>query len=82
MSNLYKSNRVKMISYNIKLFWIIFLIIFSNLSLQAQAANTPKVELRGAWIATVNNIDFPKKPSPNSVAQKSNGANWWKNLKR
>jgi len=30
----------------------------------------PKKEVRGAWIATVNNIDFPKKASPNSVAQK------------
>jgi uncharacterized lipoprotein YddW (UPF0748 family) len=29
----------------------------------------PKHEFRGVWIATVNNIDYPRKPSPDRVAQ-------------
>lgn len=36
----------------------------------------PKRELRGVWVATVSNIDFPKKGTPNSVAQKEQ----WKKL--
>ena len=71
-----------MISCGMKIFWIIFLVVFSsNLSLQAQSVN-PKVELRGAWIATVNNIDFPKKPSPNSVAQKEQWSKLVEKLKK
>ena len=30
---------------------------------------SPKHEFRGVWIATVNNIDYPRKPSPDRVAQ-------------
>ncbi|MEM6697254.1 MAG: family 10 glycosylhydrolase [Bacteroidota bacterium] len=26
--------------------------------------------MRGVWIATVNNIDYPKRPTANGVAQK------------
>jgi len=36
----------------------------------------PKRELRGAWVATVANIDFPKRGTPNGIAQKEQ----WKKL--
>ncbi|MEM9887749.1 MAG: family 10 glycosylhydrolase [Bacteroidota bacterium] len=35
-----------------------------------QYIDSPKREVRGAWIATVANIDYPKKPTSNSVAQR------------
>lgn len=36
----------------------------------------PKREFRGVWIATVNNLDYPKKPTSWPTAQKEE----WKNL--
>ena len=35
------------------------------------AINSPKRELRGAWIATVSNIDYPSSPSLSVATQKS-----------
>lgn len=42
------------------LYYLIFLLLIGNISAHAQHA--PKRELRGAWIATVANIDWPSKP--------------------
>ena len=43
---------------------ILFSIVLVNLFLLANAQNTskPKIEFRGVWVATVVNIDWPKKP--------------------
>jgi len=48
---------------------LLTLILVSNHCL-AQNNYSPKRELRGAWVATVNNIDYPKKATANGVAQK------------
>ena len=45
-----------------------FFIISSQLL--AQAPNSPKREFRGAWLATVANIDWPSKPGLSSETQK------------
>ena len=42
----------------LKCFFIYFLLI----PLSNKAQTTPKHEFRGAWIATVNNIDWPSRP--------------------
>ena len=36
----------------------------------------PKREFRGVWVATVNNLDYPKKPTTWPTAHKEE----WKNL--
>jgi uncharacterized lipoprotein YddW (UPF0748 family) len=38
------------------------LIFLSNFSTSAQQTSSPKFEFRGAWIATVLNLDFPTSP--------------------
>jgi uncharacterized lipoprotein YddW (UPF0748 family) len=44
-------------------FRIILLLFWVAAKVQAQEANNPPTEMRGAWIATVNNIDWPPAPS-------------------
>ena len=39
-----------------------------NFSLLQGQTDSPAEEFRGVWIATVNNIDYPKSPTPNSIA--------------
>ena len=43
---------------------------------QNRPSGLPKHELRGVWIASVNNIDFPEKPTRNSIALQEQ----WKKL--
>lgn len=48
---------------------LLFVTTFFTHTLSAQPeSDTPKHEFRGVWIATVNNIDYPRKPSPQRVA--------------
>jgi len=48
-----------------------FLLCFAALSVFAQRGNLPpKYEFRGAWVATVNNIDWPSKPGLSADLQK------------
>lgn len=55
----------------------LILCCLSRSSLFAQAEIVPpKREFRAVWIATVNNIDYPKTPTVYSVAQKEQ----WKKL--
>ena len=54
-----------------KLTALTFLIIISCFQLFAQISVTPKREFRGAWLATVANIDWPSKPGLSTEAQKS-----------
>jgi len=51
-------------------------LLFAAPLLAQPLDNPPKRELRGAWVATVNNIDFPKRGTPNGIAQKEQ----WKKL--
>lgn len=44
--------------------------------LNAQTQLSPKREFRGVWVATVNNIDFPRRPTTNPIAHKEQ----WKYL--
>lgn len=46
------------------------LFIFFAVYLSAQQIGSPKYEFRGVWVTTVNNIDYPKKPSAHRVALK------------
>ncbi|MDP4710785.1 MAG: family 10 glycosylhydrolase [Saprospiraceae bacterium] len=43
------------------------LLLCMGFGLQGQTGS-PAEEFRGVWIATVNNIDYPKTPTPNSIA--------------
>ncbi len=47
------------------------LLLFASLYLLCSSvhAQTPKREFRGAWIATVNNIDWPSKPGLAAIEQ-------------
>lgn len=47
----------------------LFLLLFSLLTINAVAQ--PKYEFRGVWIATVNNIDWPKAGETNPEKQKA-----------
>ncbi|SUI97305.1 Uncharacterized protein conserved in bacteria [Sphingobacterium spiritivorum] len=50
---------------------IIILILFiSHFPYQAISQNSPKRELRGVWIATVANIDWPSRDNESSERQK------------
>jgi uncharacterized lipoprotein YddW (UPF0748 family) len=51
------------------IFLLIFLFSFS-LSVCSQPATSPKREFRGAWVATVANIDWPSKPGLSTQTQK------------
>lgn len=51
-----------------------------NSGLQAQI-ESPATEFRAVWIATVNNIDYPKKPTTNSIAHKEQFKNLIKKFK-
>lgn len=48
--------------------YLLFLLIFV-ISLQPVQAQSPKREFRGAWIATVANIDWPSKRGLPAIAQ-------------
>lgn len=60
--------------------YILFLLCCIAFNSFAQNNNyeleLPKREFRGVWVATVLNIDFPKKPTPNGVAHSEQ----WKKL--
>lgn len=52
---------------------VLLLLLLANTAMEAQYLRDnipPKRELRGVWVATVNNIDYPKKPTPVAIAQK------------
>ncbi|MEN0047113.1 MAG: family 10 glycosylhydrolase [Bacteroidota bacterium] len=53
----------------LQIIFLTFILILPQLLL-AQNQSVPKREMRGVWIATVNNIDYPKRPTANGVAQK------------
>lgn len=63
-----------------KYFLSVFLA-FSFIFLKAQEPFTPKREFRAAWIATVFNTDFPKRPSPVKIAQQEQFINLLDKLK-
>lgn len=48
----------------------IFLFFFLFFSKDGKSQQMPKREMRAAWIATVNNIDWPSKPGLSSDVQK------------
>ncbi len=50
-----------------KRFWLMLSALASILFLQAQ----PKYEFRGVWVASVNNIDWPKSGDTNPESQKA-----------
>ncbi len=50
--------------------FIILAVNFCFLSFFSSSAQSVKPEMRGVWVATVNNIDFPVKPTANSEIQK------------
>ncbi|MEM9992082.1 MAG: family 10 glycosylhydrolase, partial [Bacteroidota bacterium] len=68
--------------------YITLSLLFLLLSLaivQAQAYRNnipPKHEMRGVWVATVNNIDYPKRPTPIAIAQKEQWRKLIEKLKR
>ena len=49
--------------------WMMMGLCTAQINVQAQAP--PKWELRGAWIATVGNIDWPSKPGLPADQQKA-----------
>ncbi len=55
-----------------KLFLFLFFFIGANLSIGfSQINSSPKREFRGAWVATVANIDWPSKPGLSTELQKA-----------
>lgn len=50
-------------------FFLLFLIVAG--AAMGQSAMPPKFEFRGAWVATVNNIDWPSKPGLTVAQQKA-----------
>ncbi|MEJ7780501.1 MAG: family 10 glycosylhydrolase [Daejeonella sp.] len=48
-----------------------FFLTYISLSLSAQVKSYPKREFRGAWVATVANIDWPSKPGLSTELQKN-----------
>jgi uncharacterized lipoprotein YddW (UPF0748 family) len=50
--------------------WLILLIVFLGSAIQA-IGQQPKRELRGAWIATVTNIDWPSSKTLTETQQKN-----------
>lgn len=55
---------------NIALLLLLFFSASTLVSAQYRDNIPPKRELRGVWVATVNNIDYPKRPTPVAIAQK------------
>ncbi len=49
-----------------KLFWYLFILLFCKLS---TLSSQPKYEFRAAWIATVNNIDWPSSKNLSTFQQ-------------
>jgi uncharacterized lipoprotein YddW (UPF0748 family) len=49
-----------------KLFWCLFILLFCKLSI---LNSQPKYEFRAAWIATVNNIDWPSSKNLSAFQQ-------------
>ncbi|MFK7932010.1 MAG: glycoside hydrolase family 10 protein [Saprospiraceae bacterium] len=60
--------------------FVLLTVFFLPFLIHAQddsyAIDAPKQEFRGVWVATVLNIDFPKKATPNGVAHSEQ----WKKL--
>ncbi len=54
---------------------LIFTLLSGNIFAQ-YFEESPKREFRGVWVATVANIDYPKRPTPNRIAHQEQ----WKNL--
>ena len=54
----------------LKLNYIILLFLLNILSVNLWGQN-PKREFRGIWIATVNNLDWPRKAGENTEDQKA-----------
>ena len=54
-----------------KAYFPFIIFLFSTFNLLAQLPLTPKREFRGAWLATVVNIDWPSKPGLSSETQKA-----------
>lgn len=59
----------------ILLLFISFIFI-ANLAKAQAPAETPKREFRGVWVASVANIDFPRRPSVSAIAHQEQ----WKSL--
>ena len=55
---------------------ILFCLLFASQAQLSAQSNPPKREFRAVWIATVNNIDYPRKPIPYAIAQKEQ----WKKI--
>ncbi|WP_026897177.1 glycoside hydrolase family 10 protein [Daejeonella oryzae] len=55
---------------NKKAFFLSLIFLFSSYNLFSQLPSSPKREFRGAWLATVVNIDWPSKPGLSSEIQK------------
>lgn len=49
----------------------VLLLLVCCAAFVARAQNNPKREFRGAWVATVSNIDWPSKPGLSSEEQKN-----------
>ncbi len=60
-----------MTHYSLSLRTIVsILYLLFQLSLFSQSNESPKYEMRGLWVATVNNIDWPSKPGLSIFDQK------------
>lgn len=58
-------------------FLLLLFISITIIDLSAQSSSMPKREFRAFWVATVANIDFPKRPpNPSKIAHQEQ----WKNL--
>ena len=49
----------------------LFLILLAQVSCKSQEISKPNVEFRGVWIATVVNIDWPKKPEDDNIKKQN-----------
>ncbi len=54
----------------IKNFQALFLFLLISVNISAQLPTAPKREFRGAWLATVANIDWPSRPGLTTELQK------------
>ena len=50
---------------------LFILVLISITSCKAQEIQKPKIEFRGVWIATVVNIDWPKKPEDDNIKKQN-----------
>jgi len=56
--------------------FLTLLLLFSYSAFAQSSRRPPKREMRGVWVATVKNLDYPKKPTTWPTAHKEE----WKNL--